>query len=92
MTYEWDEAKSRANLAKHTVSFEEIELFDWNTAVYRASDRDGESRTEAIGYIGSILFLVVYTIRGENRRINQLACGQQKRKRNLWTTTSTLAA
>ena len=72
MTYEWDEAKSRANLAKHTVSFEEIELFDWNTAVYRASDRDSESRTAAIGYIGSILFLVVYTSRGDNRRIISL--------------------
>ena len=47
MTYEWDEAKSQANLAKHTVSFAEIELFDWDTAVYIDSDRDGESRTAA---------------------------------------------
>ena len=80
MTYEWDEAKSRANLAKHTVSFEAIELFDWDTAVYRASDRDGESRTEAIGYIGSILFLVVYTFRGENRRIISLRPASRKER------------
>ena len=72
MTYEWDEAKSRANLAKHAVSFDAIELFDWDNAVTRSSDRDGELRFTAIGHLAYTLFLVVYTIRGDNRRIISL--------------------
>lgn len=72
MTYEWDEAKSRANLAKHRVDFTEIEFFDWDTAVYSVSDRYGESRTSATGYISNILHFVIYTVRGENFRIMSL--------------------
>ena len=53
MTYEWDEAKSQSNLEKHRVDFAGIELFDWRTAVFIDSGRDGESRTAAIGYIAS---------------------------------------
>lgn len=80
MTYEWDEAKSQANLAKHTVSFAEIEQFDWNTAVYFDSDRHGEIRTAAIGYISDILHYVVYTIRGENLRIISLRAASRKER------------
>ena len=80
MEYEWDEGKSRANLAKHAVSFEEIELFDWDTAVYFASDRYGESRTAGIGYISNTLYYVVYTIRGENLRIISLRVASRKER------------
>ena len=69
MTYEWDEAKSQSNLEKHGVDFSAIELFDWDTAVLIPSDRHGESRIAAIGYIGSTLFFVVYTPRDGSRRI-----------------------
>ncbi len=80
MTYEWDEAKNRANLAKHKVDFAAIELFDWNTAVDFASDQHGESRNAAIGYIGSILFFVVYTTRGDSRRIISLRPASRKER------------
>ena len=80
MRYEWDDAKNRANLAKHTVGFEEIESFNWNTAVYFNSDRYGESRTVAVGYISDILHHVVYTIRGENLRIISLRAASRKER------------
>ena len=78
--YEWDEAKSRANLAKHNVDFAAIELFDWNTAVDFVSDQHGESRIAAIGYIGSILFFVVYTLRDDSRRIISLRPASRKER------------
>ena len=78
MTYEWDEAKNQSNLEKHGVDFSAIELFDWDTAVFIPSDRHGESRTAAIGYIGSILFFVVYTSRGDNCRVISLHAASRK--------------
>ena len=80
MTYEWDEAKNRANLSKHGVSFEAIALFDWETAVDSTSDRNGESRTAAIGYLSGTLFFVVYTPRGENSRIISLRPASRKER------------
>ena len=69
MTYEWDEAKSQSNLEKHGVDFAEIEHFDWNTAFTMPSDRQGERRFAAIGYLGDRLLFVVYTIRGTSERV-----------------------
>ena len=31
--FEWDDAKSRANIIKHGVSFEAIDEFDFDTAI-----------------------------------------------------------
>jgi len=61
MEYEWDEGKNEANIAKHGVSFEAIVDFQWDTAAIRPSDRQGEARWAAIGYIGNRLHHVVYT-------------------------------
>ena len=72
MEYEWDEAKNQANIAKHGISFESMVDFQWDTAVIKSSDRSGETRWAAIGYIGSRLHHVVYTDRGGGRRIISL--------------------
>ena len=80
MWYEWDEAKRQVNLIKHGVDFSDIYLFDWDTATTISSDRRGETRFAAIGYIGDILHFSVYTIRGANRRIISLRKASNREK------------
>ena len=72
MQYEWDEAKRAETLLKHEVDFASMEYFDWDTALNRASDRDGETRWSALGLIGNRLYHVVWTQRGPNVRIISL--------------------
>ena len=80
--YEWDEAKRRANRAKHRLDFTAIEGFDWDTAVVEPSYRNNELRLVAIGYIEARLHVVVYTWRGDNRRIISLRKANHREERN----------
>jgi uncharacterized protein len=50
MNYEWDEAKRKANIAKHGIDFADVALFDWEGV----DDREdyGELREIALGFIG----------------------------------------
>jgi uncharacterized DUF497 family protein len=70
--YEWDEAKRQENLNKHQIDFTAIEGFDWPNAVIEQSPRGGEMRYMARGYIGHRLHTVIYTRRGNRRRIISL--------------------
>lgn len=71
MRYEWDAAKNAANVAKHAVSFEDaIRIFEG--PVLEVPDRRreyGEDRIIAIGLLDDLELTVVYTTRGESRRI-----------------------
>ena len=69
---EWDETKRRENRDKHGVDFEAIQLFVWGTAVIERSDRYGEVRFGALGYIDDLLYYVVFTERGDATRIISL--------------------
>lgn len=69
MPYEWDEEKRQSNLAKHRVDFQAIYRFEWNTATYEDDDRHDEPRVKATGFIGVVLYTVIYTERGPNTRI-----------------------
>ena len=80
MTYEWDDAKNQFNLVKHGIDFADIERFDWDHAVSIPSDRHGESRIAAIGYLDGLLHFVVYTIRDPNRRIISLRRASDKER------------
>jgi uncharacterized DUF497 family protein len=72
--YEWDEAKRRANLAKHGVDFTRAEGFAWeNSVVIEDTRRDhGEQRSRAFGKIGPRLYCLVFTPRGERVRVISL--------------------
>jgi uncharacterized DUF497 family protein len=72
MPYEWDNRKAAANLAKHGVSFEAIEGFDWRTAQVWADMRAGdpEGRLVALGLIGGRLFKLAFVIRRSIRIIS----------------------
>jgi uncharacterized DUF497 family protein len=63
MEIEFDSAKDRANVAKHGVSLQAAEEFDWATALEREDDRFdyGEVRFVALGLIGSRLHVLVFT-------------------------------
>jgi uncharacterized DUF497 family protein len=69
---QWDDAKAKANLAKHGIAFAfAIEVFgDLNRLDVDASRAaDGETRRKVVGRIGGKLYTVVYTDRGSARQI-----------------------
>ena len=55
--------------ARHGLDFEAIEYFRWETAKIKPSDRKGETRYLALGFIGARVHAVVYTIRQDMRRL-----------------------
>jgi uncharacterized protein len=71
MTFEWDAAKSAANLAKHGIDFEDaIGIFDGPVLEMADARRDyGEARIVAFGVVDDRELAVVYIGRGERRRI-----------------------
>ena len=65
--FQWDEAKNRENLLKHGIGFDSATgLFQHNHLVSLDRRFDyGEDRWIAIGWIGPVLGVVVYTIAKE---------------------------
>jgi len=61
LKFEWDEAKNRANLRKHGVSFDTATLVFFDPFALMRQDRivDGEARWQAIGRVAEQLVLVV---------------------------------
>ena len=69
-SFEWDDAKARANYRKHGVDFETAtETFDDPFAIERADLSDGEERFLITGMAATRLLTVVYTTRGERIRL-----------------------
>ncbi len=66
MRIEWDDVKNARNKAKHGIGFEEVELFDWETALILLDDRQdyGEERRIAVGILKKRTVVFVYTKRG----------------------------
>lgn len=60
---EFDAAKDATNIAKHGVSLQTAEGFDWDTAFEREDDRFdyGELHFVAMGLIGDRLHVLVFT-------------------------------
>jgi uncharacterized protein len=63
MTYEWDEAKNRANIQKHGLDFAEAEELFRGLLLIRPDTRDdyGEERWIGIGMIQGRLALVAFS-------------------------------
>ena len=80
--YEWDEAKNEANIAAGRLGFDAVDGFEWETAVVESSDRHSETRWAATGYIGNRLYRVVYTRRGDRRRIISLRKASSREMRD----------
>ena len=71
MDFEWDERKRSSNIAKHGVDFREAALI-FRSPTLEAEDRrgrGGEVRIRALGHVDGSYLMVVYTWRGDARRI-----------------------
>jgi uncharacterized DUF497 family protein len=69
---EWHERKRRENLEEHGVDFVDAALIFASDDVLEAVDERadyGETRYRALGCVDTDWFMVVYTWRGDNRRI-----------------------
>ena len=82
MELEWDEVKRRETLAERGIDFAAMAGFDWDTATVERSDRQGEARWAATGYIEDRLYRVVYTERGNRRRIISLRKANTRERRD----------
>jgi uncharacterized DUF497 family protein/uncharacterized protein (DUF4415 family) len=71
MRFEWDEAKRQRNRQAHGVDFQDAALIFRHPVLEAPDPRayGGERRVPALGHVGDEYFLVVYTWRGEARRI-----------------------
>ena len=72
MTFEWDEAKNRANHRNHGLDFESARLvfFDPLALLLPDPGSHGEERWRIIGRIGE--HLVVFTIRNEDAEVYRI--------------------
>jgi uncharacterized DUF497 family protein len=69
MGFEWDEAKSLANIAKHGIPLDLIPLCFEGPVLSRRNDRKGEERWLAVGCLEGLIVAFAYTKRGANLRI-----------------------
>ena len=82
--FEWDEAKNRANIAKHGVSFELARLiFDGRVVTWVDRRRAyGEVREISVGFVDGLLLLaVVHTTRSGKIRIISARPAKRKERK-----------
>lgn len=67
MRFEWDEVKSRRNLAKHRISFEIARLVFDDPRARSIQDRvvDGEERWQTLGIVRGLIVVVAHTYHEE---------------------------
>jgi uncharacterized DUF497 family protein len=70
VTFEWDENKRAINLARHRLDLiDGRSLFDGRPVVTYPSPRDDELRFVTVGQINSKFYAIVWTERGEAKRL-----------------------
>lgn len=82
--YEWDEAKRRANLAKHGVDFADLDRMLWDVSEVREDTRTdyGERRFVVDGFIDGRQHVFAFTLRrGRIRAISLRKANPRERKR-----------
>ena len=78
MMIEFDAAKNDRNIQERGFSFELVAEFDWEIALVIPSDRHGEARYFALGFIGSRLYALAFTKRGGKLRVISLRRADEK--------------
>lgn len=83
MQIDYDEDKSDANMDKHGLSFDEVELFEWNSCITVEDTRYDycEQRFISYGYIARRLHVLVWTPRGNRMRIISLRKAKEKERK-----------
>ena len=69
MAFEWDDDKNRLNIEQHGISFEDAALVFDGPVTTLFSPRFGEDRWVATGQVDQLVITVVYTERGDHRRL-----------------------
>ena len=74
MPIEFDPDKSSRNAADRGLPFSLVDGFDWDEAIVAQDLRKayGEDRFIAVGPIGGLIHVVIYTLRGDNIRVISL--------------------
>ena len=72
LQYEWDENKRDETWREREIDFASMYDFDWETAIHRQSDRNGEARWASFGSIENRVYHVVWTERSDRVRIISL--------------------
>lgn len=84
MVFEWDETKRKDGIKKHGVDMVfAARIFRDHTVIFQDSRVDyAEHRFSAIGRIGELFYVVIFTRRGENiRLISARKAGRRDRRR-----------
>jgi uncharacterized DUF497 family protein len=70
-SFEWDESKRRANVAKHGIDFTDVKgVFDDPSALtYQSPRPSDEPRYVTVGMSRGVLMAVIFTRRGQAIRI-----------------------
>ena len=70
MDFEWDENKQQSNIEKYGIDFvDAVKIWLGPTRVIQSSSTSGEIRWLAIGLYNNVEIAVVFTMRGDVRRI-----------------------
>ncbi len=67
--FEWDEAKSKANLSKHGYDFDDASQVLYGPVILYRSDRNSEERWIAVGSLDNRLIAVIFARREKAIRI-----------------------
>jgi len=72
MEFEWDQSKNERNVDKHRISFQDA-IFVFTDPRHLEFDTSrpehGEQRSKVIGIVGPFVIAVIFTTRGDRRRI-----------------------
>ena len=81
--FQWNEMKSRENLRKHGLCFEDASgIFEGETVTFLDNRIEyGEKRYVTLGALGGRVIVIVHTLRGETIRIISMrkANGREKK-------------
>lgn len=83
MIYEWDEAKSQANLEKHGLAFEDAQAVFEGDVVTVADQRKnyGETRFASLGMLSERVVFIAHTARaGKVRIISMRKANEREQK------------
>lgn len=83
MIFEWDENKRLRNLDKHSIDFQDAELFfESNPICFKDSRKDyGEERFVAFGTIEGRVIITAYTYREDTIRIISMRKANARERR-----------
>ena len=81
--YEWDEAKSRINAAKHGLNFADAETVLQGRCVTFRDDRFdyGEQRFVTLGQLVDRVVVIAHTRRGDKTRIISMRKGNRREQK-----------